>query len=75
MGEEHSQIYCKVAGTAYFHMGKKNLAIRGLKEVRKCALNREWRSSDVFSRGDRFCEVDTLEGGNRGAGNSRNLVH
>lgn len=61
MGEEHSQIYCKVAGTAYFHMGKKNLAIRGLKEVRKCALNREWRSSDVFKvkrrEVDRFCEV------------------
>jgi len=43
------------------HVGQKNLVIRGLKEVRKCALNREWRSSDVFKvkrrEGDSFCEV------------------
>lgn len=43
------------------HVGKKNVVITGLKKVRKCALNREWRSSDVFKvkrrEGDRFSEV------------------
>jgi len=61
VGEEHSQIYCKVAGTAVPACGEKECGHYRVKKVRKCALNREWRSSDVFKvkrrEGDCFCEV------------------
>ena len=41
--------------------GEKECSHYRVKKVRKCALNREWRSSDVFKvkrrEVDRFCEV------------------